>query len=262
MTFSEIAGRFPSDFIFGISKLRKAYPFIKKHELWKGMNKYPWVTSLFILIGIIVSIKFLSICFSWWGNLNATEPMAFASSLAGLFGDIFSEGYQLFFLGGVKYIILILMEVVIFHFVRKTIEKLTGEAQNSTLQDFIAAEIRMIKVVIMAWFLETIIAFVVKLLLGIFGFDFIIPFVVLGIQCYFLGYVVLDNYFEVTGKSIKDSTKEIQKYAGLSTSIGAAMYLLFFIPLIGAVLAPVIGSVASSLALHERLNEEAYVVME
>ncbi|MEM7104019.1 MAG: EI24 domain-containing protein [Bacteroidota bacterium] len=262
MTFSEIANRFPKDFVFGISKLRAAYPFIRKNELWKGMDKYPWAISLLILIGMIVGIKFLTICFGWWGNLESTEPMAVASSLAGLFGDIFSEGYQLFFLGGVKYIILILMEVIIFHFIRKTIQTLTGEVQSSTLQDFINAEIRMIKVVIMAWFLETIIAFAIKIFLGIVGYDFLIPFAILTVQCYFLGYVVLDNYFEVIGKNIKESTQEIKKYAGLSTSVGVAMYILLFIPLLGAILAPVIGSVAASLALHERLAEDVIVVMD
>ncbi|MEO1434520.1 MAG: hypothetical protein AAFV80_03235, partial [Bacteroidota bacterium] len=172
-----------------------------------------------------------------------------------LFTSLGAEGYNLFFLGGMKYVVLIIMEVVIFHFVRKTISILSGEEQEASFKAFVAAEIRMIKVSFIAFILESIFTFLAQLGIGLIGLHFLKPLVAFGIQCYFLGWVVIDNYFELYGMKISPSLKATKYYAGLSVILGISIYILLLIPLLGAFLAPLFGAVVATLAMYELHNK-------
>ena len=60
----------------------------------------------------------------------------------------------------------------------------------------------MIKVVIRCYILEMIITLLIRIFFGIFGMvDFLEPVAIFGVQCYFLGLVVIDNYNEQFGFS-------------------------------------------------------------
>ena len=64
------------------------------------------------------------------------------------------EGYDFLFVGGMKYVMMMLLEVVIFHMVRVTLEKLTGQTSDLSFQAFFNAQIRMIKVSIRSYIME------------------------------------------------------------------------------------------------------------
>ena len=71
---------------------------------------------------------------------NQTSEQGISFNILGdLIGDTLEEGYDLFKMSGFKYAILILLEVVIFHFARKTLEILTGEKAEANLSSFIKA---------------------------------------------------------------------------------------------------------------------------
>ena len=253
MDYLRFTHRFLDDFIKTIPKFRTSAEFIRDNKLWLGITRYGWVAWILVILGLLIGVKFLMVFLSGFSSGSMNDPVAFASNIAGAVGDVFQEGYQLFFLGGLKYIILIFLEVIIFHFVRATIQILTGKQQAAEFKDFVAAEIRMIKVVVAAWFEETIIIFLVKLVLSIIGFSIFSPAIAIAIQCFFIGYVVMDNYFEVFGLSIKEARKQIQNRAGMAVAVGGGMYLLLMVPIAGAVIAMVLGSVTATLALHSSL---------
>ena len=159
---------FIRDFSLTVNNYRKVIPFIRKHQLWKGSFSYSWVSKFLFFVGILLSIHFGRFLLTWWNS--ETLAMGFSMGhMAELTRETFNEAYHLIVSGGYKYVILILLEVVIFHFSRKTYEVLSGESDNSGLKDFLRAQIRMIKVILYSFIMETIFSIIAQVILSILG---------------------------------------------------------------------------------------------
>lgn len=225
--------------------------FIKDNKLWKGLFSLKWVLWLSIGFGLIISFLFISTFASWVGELftgilngpSESSVMSLSSSM-----QFFSEGLHVN--GGLKYLILIFAEVIIFHCVVNTINILSGNNRKPKFKDFIEAEKRMIKVSIMAWILEIIAGIIVKIFFSIIGFSFLQGGVMLIIQFYFIGHLFLDNYNEQYGLTIKESFDVIKQHAGAAIGIGFVAYLLFVIPIVGIIVAPILGAVTGALYMY------------
>ncbi len=248
--------QFIKDFKFGFEKNLEAIEFIKEHRLWEGFWKFNWVFRLLIFVGIVAGLKLMSIYNGWYSNMHASNPVELTMSIGSFFGDFFSESYNFFFLSGFKYILLILVEIIVFHFVRRTQEIKTGISQDFTPKTFIKAEIRMIKIVFRNFIIENILMFLMGGVLSMFALAWIKAPIFILIQAFFLGFAVLDNYNEIFGMSIKQSAKLTTYYPGLSVAVGLTTYFLLLIPLLGAFLAPFLVGVVATLAFHELREAE------
>ena len=133
-------------FIFTLRKHREAIDFIYENKIWEGFWRYGWVAKLLVVVGVLIGLKFLSIIFNWVTHVDAADPMAVLSSIGMLFQNIASEGYRFLFAGSMKYIMIILLEIVIFHVSRRTLSILTGQDSDATFDAFLEAQKRMIKV--------------------------------------------------------------------------------------------------------------------
>jgi uncharacterized protein involved in cysteine biosynthesis len=225
--------------------------FIKDNKLWNGLFKLKWVLWSSIGFGLLISFLFISTFFKWVVELSSglfesasqSSVMSISSSM-----QFFSEG--LHFNGGLKYMILIFAEVIIFHCVINTINILSGNNRKPKFKDFIEAEKRMIKVSLTAWILELIVGIFVKIFFSIIGFSFLQGGVLLVIQFYFIGHLFLDNYNEQYGLSIKESFNVIKGHAGAAVGIGFIAYILFLIPIVGIIVAPILGAVTGALYMY------------
>jgi len=239
-------------FIFTLRKHREAIDFIYEKKIWEGFWRYGWVAKLLIVLGVLISLKFLSIIFNWMTEADASTPLAVLSSVGTLFQNIASEGYRFLFAGSMKYIMVILLEIVIFHVSRRTLSILTGEDSDATFNAFLEAQKRMIKVVIYCFVMEMIATLLIKIFFGIFGFvDFLKPVALFAVQSYYLGFAVVDNYHEQFGMEIKESAKAMVDYLGVALAVGMFLQLAFAIPVAGTVGGPFIAAVAGTLAMHE-----------
>jgi len=244
-----IIQHFFRDIILTIKNYRTVYPFIMANKLWEGFLDYSWVSKFLLVVGALLSLKFGGVLSSWMGNV-AVEGMSM-NAFGSLVSDTASEGYHLYVQGGFKYVILILLEVVLFHFARKTLEVLTGEEAEDSLKAFIGAQVRMIKVVFFSYFMETFFSIVVGTLVSMIGFEFLKPALIFAIQCFFLGFVVVDNYNEIYKMSIKQSFKYTRQYTGVSIGIGIVVYALMLLPVLGAFLAPLLAAVTATITMYE-----------
>ncbi len=239
---------------FTFEKHREALQFINKHKLWNGFDRYGWLAKMMLLIAVLIGCYFISIVYNWWQNTGANTSNLYsaASSVGTLFQDIFTEGFKPLYMGGMKYFVLILAEVLVFHFSRRTLEILTGKAGQSKFEEFVIAQKRMIKVAIFSFFVEVIGKMAFGIFFNFYGFlEFSRPVLVLVLQCFLLGFAVVDNYNEQFGLPIKASFRYTLKYSGIALVTGAILYLLLFIPLIGALAGPIIAAVAATIAMHE-----------
>ena len=247
---------FISDFKLGLISQRRAFDFIKENRLWIGFWNYGWAARFLLFSGAIVGFKFWSVLMNWWQAAEMSNPLKATASLFSLVKNVSTEGYEMFYLGGAKYLILILMEILIFHFARKTLEILRGEAIDASFKTFVQAEIRMIKVVIRSYIFEMILTFLITLALKMFGLSSIKFIPIFLVQFYFLVFFLIDNYNEILGMIIKEGEVYARRFIGLALVIGAGTYLLLTIPLVGALIAPLIAGVAATLAMYERTIHE------
>lgn len=239
-------------FIFTLRKHREAIDFIYEKKIWEGFWRYGWVAKVLIVVGVLIGLKFLSIIFNWFTQADGSTPLAVLSSVGALFQNIASEGYRFLFAGSMKYIMIILLEIVIFHVSRRTLSILTGQDSDATFDAFLEAQKRMIKVAIYCWIMEMIATILLKIFFGIFGFvDFLRPVALFAVQSYYLGFAVVDNYHEQFGMEIKESGKAMLDYLGVALATGMFLQLAFAIPVAGTVGGPFIAAVAATLAMHE-----------
>ena len=222
--------------------------FTREHKLWKGITSYRWLSKLLILAGILLGLKFLSVCINWWQQEDSGLSLA---GISGFFSSILTEGYELFVIGGFKYVILILLEVVIFHFSRRTLEVLSGEEVESSFDAFAKAQIRMIGVSVYSFIMESIFSILAGIALSILGLGVMKALVVWFIQCYFLGFAIVDNYNEIYGMTLKQSARYTWNYAGVALSTGVIVYILMLMPLIGIILGPLTGAIAATITMYQ-----------
>lgn len=228
---------------------KEGYEFIKNHQPWKGMDKYSWSARVMLFAAILLGYFFFKDAF-----LAAKDLINSASnSQAGLsfFTDFSFEKIDWALKGTKKYLILIVLEIFTFHFVQKVLEIKTGRKPSYTFSAFMTAEKRMLKASLSAWIKEIIFIAIAKFFIGLVGLGFLLNDPVgLLIQFYFLGFIIIDNYHECFGLTLKESSKKTKQVAGIAIAIGGVAYCLMFVPLIGVVAATMIGAVTATLAME------------
>ncbi len=239
-------------FVHTLRSHHRAVRFTRKHKLWEGFWKYGWVSKLLILAGIFIGLKFFSIFMKWINQFRATDADEMMFAISGMFTDMFNSGYAELFSGSTKYLMLVLLEVIIFHMCRKTLEILHGKYEAALgFKDFVKAQVRMLKVGLYSWILEIVISALVGVGLGIFSIGFLKDGMVFLAQCYFFGWVVVDNYNEQFGLSISDSLKYTLQYAGVALAVGAVLYVVMLIPVAGTILGPLMAAVTATMVMYE-----------
>lgn len=223
-----------------------SYRFIKHHKIWKGFMDYGWASKVLLVVGILFSLSFFAIIFDWIEHIYS-QGGNIISNTSSMLGDM----KDLVFLeGGIKYLILIAVEILIFHCSVKTINILNGQNRTPVFQDFIAAEKRMIAVAFRSFILETIAGAILGVLLSIVGLKFFLFIPMFLVHSYFIGFAFFDNYNEQYGFNLKESTKMVNKGLGAVIGVGMIAVLLFKIPIVGAIVAPVLGAVTATMYLY------------
>lgn len=240
-------------FGFSLAIIPRTVAFIREQKLWKGVLSYGWVARIFIALAILGGLKFLSIFINWVQRLFEADSAGTAIASMGIMAKDMAVGsYELLFSTSSKYIMLVLLEVLVFHFARRTLEILTGNKAKAEWKDFVDAQIRMIKVAFRSWILELIVVTMLSVFFGIFGFiDFLKPVLVLAVQSYFLGFAVVDNYNEQFGLTIKESVAYSWQYLGVVMALGLFFYMMLLIPILGTIAGPCIAAVAVCIIMYK-----------
>lgn len=223
----------------------ESYDFFKANELWKGIFKHKWVLLFTIILSAIFTFALFTEIYEYiFSNaqvIDAAGENADANS-----GNINkNKGTAIF--GGSKFLLLIFLEIVIFHFSVKTLEILNNEEYETTFGMFVKAEIRMIKVLLRAAIYSFIAQIVLSLALGFSSFDFALPIVMFLVHSYFIGFSFFDNYNEQQKLNIKESDLCIRHNSGAATTLGIVASIGLLIPFIGALVVPVLGAITANI---------------
>lgn len=275
------------DFTKGLAQMPEAFKtlistpaFIKKHQLWKGFWEHSWV----LIFSVITAVAFTFILYNNIHdyfipndredieiNISTEEIDEGIEALEEAKNDIpddakgdLEEGkealtkvketlegeHKPLFSGSLKFLLLIFLEVLIFHFAVKTNNILKNENRVLKFKNFSKAQIRMTKVMVRKWIYGLIMFILVSILCGIAGKTYLRDFIMFLIYGYYMGFAFLDNYLEQFKFSIKESVKCSQSHFGAATVFGLFASILMNVPVIGPLTVPFLCAIAATRYGH------------
>ncbi|HMN88776.1 MAG TPA: hypothetical protein PKD70_02895 [Saprospiraceae bacterium] len=230
--------------------------FVRKHRLWEGVWQYSWVTRLLIIFALLIGLKFFTIFFHWLQEFSHTERTQMMMAVSGMLSELFTEGYLRLFSGGGKYLMLIFLEVIIFHVSRRTLDILRDDIEaDLSFKNFVQAQVRMLKIGIYSWVIELVLGILIGIALSIFGLKWLKPGIIVLVQCALMGWAVVDNYNEQFHLSLKTSIQQtFSRYMGVAFGVGVVLYVLIHIPIVGPIAGPVLAAVTATVVMHDISN--------
>lgn len=239
-------------FLLTLRTHRRAALFIKEHRPWEGFWNYGWVSRFLIFVAMVMGLKFIGVFLKWLNQARHTNTAQMMSVASGMFSDLYENTLKDLITGNMHFAMLILLEVILYHVTRRTLEVFFGDLPDPTLKDFIKAQVRMFTITIISIVLGKIATALIGIPLSMMGiWHFSKPIVSQVVQFYFLGFAVVDNYNEQFHMKIKESLKYSLKYVGVSMAIGIVLFVLMAIPVIGPIAGPILASVTATLVMHE-----------
>ncbi|MGB0839067.1 MAG: hypothetical protein ACPGXL_02945 [Chitinophagales bacterium] len=242
---------FISDTLLAISGYFRAISFIRQHQLWKGLLRHGWANRLLMFVGLLVGLQFLYLFWQWLTHLDLNNSTALSLQMGLFLADFAQSTYSFLFLGGFKYIILILMDAAMEHFSESANMILHNQPLSNKISHYIASKWRMVKIVVHNFFKEILATISITIILSLLDFDFLEGTMIFLAQCYYLGFAVIDTYNSQHKMTIKQSALYTQQFAGVAVGIGIVFHFLLLIPLAGPLLAPCLGSVSATLTMHQ-----------
>ncbi|MEM6398568.1 MAG: hypothetical protein AAF741_19620 [Bacteroidota bacterium] len=244
-------------FFYSLLAIPRAWRFMWHYKLWRGLRDYGWVAKGLMIVGILVGLYVVVDIIDWLdrasSNVGQMSLLWGENSLMGRLGD---DVMRLLTDGSMKWVILVLMEVVIYHFMRESIKVVLGKdiPDANTFKPFFNAQKRMIGVAFTAWIIELLITKVAfGVAFGILPFlDFLRQPLTLIVQAYLLGFAIVDNYSEQFDISIEQSLSYVRRgYMGVCLGLGIPLFLILYIPVIGTFVGPLLMSVTAAIVLRE-----------
>ena len=245
-----------NDVLEGIHSYVLAHRHIAKHKLW---HYYLWPVALAIIVSVI-GFQLGGEFIAWLKEmLFETLDLNPETSTWGAVLDwaisILIRGFFFYInLTFSKYLTLILLSPILAIISEQTERKLTGKSYPFDLVKFSQEVLRGIAIAVRNLLLEFIIS--IGLMISSLLFPPIAPVTIaLGfcIGAYFYGFSFLDYNNERQGFGIKKSVGLIKARKGYAIGNGAVFSLLFMVPFLGGIVAPILGTVAGGIFYHTKV---------
>lgn len=246
----------------GINSYVRAFRILDKYNLWTILI-LPAILSLIIAVVVVL--------FAWITSddivVYLTSQYSFRNydsdigNLIELILSVIIHGLILFlYLKIYRYLVLIVLSPV-FVRISEILHKRIEEADKKmNMKAYCFCSLRGIQIAIRNFFLELLItAGLLFLTLIIVWILPMIPAIILLVESYFFGMVMMDYTYEKDGLSITQSREHIRKNAGIAIGNGLIFNLIILLPLIGVILGPILALVASRVAIDENKNTKFYV---
>lgn len=224
---------------------------MRNHRLWEGLREYGWVARSLVIIGVLLAMYMISEAMDWFGS-HADAPLS-AMMIGGdsLLLKWLEEAYESMSGGVLNWVVLVLLEVVIYHFMRRTIQIVLKKNMEKahTFKPFLDAQIRMIQVSFYAVIVQGILLNIFEA----FNDGWLYWIFSIFVQSTLLGFVIADNYNEQFELTITQSRRNLYRgYIGICFGLGLPLLLMMKVPVLGTLLGPLVTSVTAAIVLRER----------
>ena len=243
------------EIIIAIQSYIEAHRFIVKHRLWK------WI----LVPGIIYAILFFTGIILFWNSsdsaiqhlLNITGLGKWMNAIEGgwlkflfIFGQVILKlVLMLLFFSLFKYLFLIIGSPLFAYLSEKTEAIMEGKEFPFSFAQLIKDAVRGIRLAFRNALWQTVYTVSILILSFIPVVGWFTPFFALLIECYYLGFSMLDYSSERNKLSTSQSIAFIGKHKGLAIGNGIVFYLMHMIIVVGWILAPSYAVIAATLSL-------------
>lgn len=238
---------------------KEANSIIWHQGFWKFLI-YPIImATLFFISTFSLAMVYLQILTDWLYHFFPQQSeFPFINFLLKALYYVLSIGikiiYILLYLSLFKNIMLIILTPLMAILAEKTAKHLGYKTGNFKWNIFLCNIWRGIRINTLNLFKELLLTLLLFLISFIPGLGLLTPILLILIQSYFYGFSMMDYSMELKSFSIKDSLNFMRNNKSLAISIGGFFYLLFIIPFLGWVFAPIYGTVAATIATFKKLE--------
>ncbi|MES2891215.1 MAG: EI24 domain-containing protein [Bacteroidota bacterium] len=243
------------DIIIAIQSYYQAHQFIVKHKLWK------WI----LIPGIIYALLFCAGIYLFW--ISSGNAIDYLISTTGLkksmyamegswlkflfiFGQVILQlVLMLFYFSLFKYIFLILGSPLFAYLSEKTEAIMEGKDYPFNLNQLLKDIGRGISLAFRNALWQTVYTISILIVSFIPVFGWFTPLFALIIECYYLGFSMLDYSCERNKLSASQSIVFIGKHKGLAIGNGIVFYLMHMVILVGWVFAPSYAVIAATITM-------------
>jgi len=245
------------EIIIAIQSYYLAHQFIVKHRLWK------WI----LIPGIIYSLLFCVGIYLFWissGNaidyfISVTGLKRWMFTMEGswlkflfIFGQIILQLLMiLFYFSLFKYIFLIVGSPLFAYLSEKTSSIMENREFPFSFNQLIKDIGRGINLALRNAVWQTVYTISILILSFIPLFGWFTPLFALLIECYFLGFSMLDYSCERNKLSPSQSIAFVSGHKGLAIGNGVVFYLMHLVVLVGWILAPTYAVIAATISMHK-----------
>ncbi len=245
------------DIIIAIQSYLEAHRFIVKHRLWK------WI----LIPGILYSILFCAGIYLFW--ISSGQAIDSLFSITGfkkwmytiegswlkflfIFGQVILQlVLLLFYFSLFKFLFLIIGSPLFAYLSEKTEAIMEGRDYPFSFAQLLQDIARGIKLALRNALWQTVYTLSILILSFIPLIGWFTPLIALIIECYYLGFAMLDYSCERNKLSTSQSIDFIGKHKGLAIGNGIVFYLMHAVIIVGWILAPSYAVVAATISFYK-----------
>jgi len=245
------------EIIISFQAYYQTHRFIIKHRLWKWILIPGFIYALLFCAGIylfvISSNSAIEFMLQKSGVAEWMEKMqnSWLSFLLIFVQIILNLVLLLFYFSLFKYIFLIIGSPLFAYLSEKTESIIEGNDYPFNFRQLMKDMVRGIRLALRNLLWQTVYTVSILLLSFIPVFNFFTPLLALLVECYYLGFSMLDYSCERNKLSTSQSIRFIGRHKGLAIGNGMVFYLMHFIPILGWLLAPSYAVIAATISLHK-----------
>jgi CysZ protein len=244
------------EIIVAIQAYFQTHRFISKHKLWKWILIPGLIYAVLFLGGMVLFAKTYNSAFDYM--LLKTGLQGWIDSFKNswinwlfIFGQIILLlVFLLFYFSLFKYVFLIIGSPVFAYLSEKTESIIEGKDFPFSFPQLLKDIVRGIRLALRNLLWQTVYTITILILSFIPVVGWVMPVIGLLVECYYLGFSMLDYSCERNKLSTSESIAFIGRHKGLAIGNGLLFYLMHFIPILGWILAPSYAVIAATLSLY------------
>jgi CysZ protein len=249
------------EIIISIQAYAYAYRFIIKHRLWKWIFIPGLIYTALFCAGIylfaVSSHSAIDFMLQKSGVAEWMEKMqnSWLSFLL-IFGQIILNLILLlFYFSLFKYLFLIIGSPLFAYLSEKTESIIEGKDFPFSFKQLMKDILRGIRLALRNMLWQTVYTVSVLILSFIPVIGWITPLLALLVECYYLGFSMLDYSCERNKLSTSQSIGFIGRHKGLAIGNGIIFYLMHLVPILGWLFAPSFAVIAATISLYKAKTE-------
>ena len=246
------------EIIISIQAYAHTHRFIIRHKLWKWILIPGLIYSLLFCVGIYLfavsshsAIEFMlqkSGIEEWIKNSWLRFLLLFTQIILNLI-------LLLFYFSLFKYLFLIIGSPLFAYLSEKTESIIEGKEYPFSFKQLMKDIVRGIRLALRNMLWQTVYTVSILILCFIPVIGWVTPLLALLVECYYLGFSMLDYSCERNKLSTSQSIGIISRHKGLAIGNGMVFYLMHLIPVLGWLFAPGYAVIAATISLYKAKTE-------